>query len=137
VATELLPKNPRPPTSRRTFHSVSEAPVNVRPPYRLTSIVRMPSIIRLVLFAALFIYSAAASRMNADELTDSPPPLPLAVGEHIAADLINMIFLFDRMASDPPRAATPNYLARVSDPSSPLYRDYMISRLNYDLDWTQ
>jgi lysophospholipase L1-like esterase len=36
-----------------------------------------------------------------------------------------MIFLFDRVASDPPRAATKNYLARVSEPSSPLYPDYL------------
>ncbi len=55
-----------------------------------------PSIIRLVLFAALFIYSAAVPRVNADELTGSPPPLPLAVGEHIAADVVNLIFLIDK-----------------------------------------
>jgi lysophospholipase L1-like esterase len=33
--------------------------------------------------------------------------------------------LFDRVASSPPRATTKNYLARVSEPSSPLYPDYL------------
>ena len=85
----------------------------------------MPSIIRLVLFAAAFLYSAAAPGVRADELAGPPPPLPLAIGEHITADIVNLIFLFDRVASDPPRAITPNYLARVSEPSSALYRDYL------------
>src|SRR5207237_7496715 len=60
-----------------------------------------------------------------DELTGPPPLLPLAIGEHITADLVNLIFLFDRVASDPPRATTPNYLARISQPSSALNRDYL------------
>ena len=85
----------------------------------------MPSIIRLVLFAAVFLYSAAVPGVRADELAGPPPPLPLAIGEHITADIVNLIFLFDRVASDPPRAITPNYLTRVSDPSSALYRDYL------------
>ena len=85
----------------------------------------MPSIIRLVLFAAAFLYSAAAPGVRADELAGPPPPLPLTIGEHITADIVNLIFLFDRVASDPPRAITPNYLARVSGPSSALYRDYL------------
>src|SRR5438046_6613425 len=85
----------------------------------------MPSIIRPVLFSAIFVYSAAFLGIRADELTGPPPPLPLAIGEHVAADLVNLIFLFDRVASHPPRAITPNYLARVSEPSSALYRDYL------------
>jgi hypothetical protein len=85
----------------------------------------MPWIIRLVLFAALFLYSAAVPDVRGDELTGPPPPLPLAIGEHIAADIVDLIFLFDRVASDPPRAITPNYLTRVSDPSTAFYRDYL------------
>src|SRR5205085_2100980 len=42
-----------------------------------------------------------------------------------AADVVDLIFLFDRVASDPPRAITPNYLARVSNPSSAFYGDYL------------
>ena len=84
----------------------------------------MPSIIRPVLFSAIFVYSAAFPGIRADELTGPPPPLPLAIGEHVTADVVDLIFLFDRVASDPPRAMTPNYLARVSEPSSALNRDY-------------
>jgi len=87
--------------------------------------VRMPSIVSLARIAALFVCSQAIRNVNADELTGSPPPLPLAVGEHIVADVVNLIFLFDRVVSDPPRATTPNYLARVSDPSSAFYQDYL------------
>ena len=85
----------------------------------------MPSIIRPVLFSAIFVYSAAFPGIRADELTGPPPPLPLAIGEHVTADVVDLIFLFDRVASDPPRAMTPNYLARVSEPSSALNRDYL------------
>jgi lysophospholipase L1-like esterase len=49
----------------------------------------------------------------------------MAAGKEITANLVNMIFWFDRVASDPPRATTANYLARVSDPSSPLYPSYL------------
>src|SRR5207237_1548858 len=87
--------------------------------------VRMPSIIRPVLFSAIFVYSAAFPGIRADELTGPPPPLPLAIGEHVTADVVDLIFLFDRVASHPPRAMTPNYLARVSEPSSALNRDYL------------
>jgi len=85
----------------------------------------MPWIIRLVLFAALFLFSAAVPGVRGDELTGPPPPLPVAIGEHIAADIVDLIFLFDRVASDPPRAITPNYVSRVSEPSSALHRDYL------------
>jgi len=85
----------------------------------------MPSIIRPVLFSAIFVYSAASPGIRADELTGPPPPLPLAIGEHVTGDVVDLIFLFDRVASDPPRAITPNYIARVSEPSSALNRDYL------------
>ena len=83
----------------------------------------MPSLIRQILFTATFL--CALSEVRGDELTGTPPPLPMAVGTEITANLVNTIFLFDRVASDPPRATTTNYLARVSDPSSPLYPDYL------------
>src|SRR5437763_14920572 len=85
----------------------------------------MPSIIRPVLFSAIFVYSPAFLGIRADELTGPPPPLPVAIGEHVTADVVDLIFLFDRVASDPPRAITPNYLARVSERSSALNRDYL------------
>jgi len=47
------------------------------------------------------------------------------MGEQIAADLVDLIFLFDRVASDPPTATTSHYLEWVSQPSSPFYNDYL------------
>ena len=85
----------------------------------------MPAVIRRALFATTFLCSTALWDVRGDELTGTPPPLPMAVGTEITADLVNVIFLFDRLASDPPRATSANYLARVSDPSSPLYPGYL------------
>ena len=95
------------------------------PPPTSTLAGRMPAVIRRALFATTFLCSTALWDVRGDELTGTPPPLPMAVGTEITADLVNVIFLFDRLASDPPRAITANYLARASDPSSPLYRDYL------------
>ena len=69
--------------------------------------------IRLILVATIFAYSAGFPSVDADELVGPPPPLPLAIAEHVTADLVDLIFLFDRLAGDPPRATTPNYLARA------------------------
>jgi lysophospholipase L1-like esterase len=83
------------------------------------------SMIRLIFFVAfpgfLTVFPAAA----VGETTESPRPLPAAVGEQITADVVNLIFLFDRAVSKPPRVTTRNYIERISDPSSPLYRDYL------------
>lgn len=95
------------------------------PPLTSTLAARMPAVIGHALFATTFLCSIALWDIRGDELTGTPPPLPMAVGKEITANLVNVIFLFDRLASQPPRAATPNYLARVSDPSSPLYPDYL------------
>lgn len=86
---------------------------------------RMPSVIRHVLIVAGLLYSTSLWQVRGDELTGTPPLLPIAIGTEITADLVNVIFLFDRLASDPPRAITPNYLTRISDPSAPLYPDYL------------
>jgi hypothetical protein len=82
------------------------------------------SLIRCALCATTFLCSASPL-VRGDDLTGTPPLPPALIGTEITADLVNTIFLFDRVASDPPRAATKNYLARVSKPSSPLYPDYL------------
>jgi len=104
---------------------ISTARVRLRFCHRLTFAMRITFPIRAVLFAGIIVYSAAFPGSRADELTGPPPPLPLAISEHITADVVDLIFLFDRVASDPPRATTPNYLAGVSEPSSPLNRDHL------------
>jgi lysophospholipase L1-like esterase len=66
--------------------------------------------------------------LRGDDLTGTPPSPPAVIGTEITANLVNIIFLFDRVASHPPRVATKNYLARISEPSSPLYPDYLAYR---------
>ena len=83
----------------------------------------LPSVIGRVLFAAILGSSTLFAR--ADELTGTPPSPPAVIGTEITANLVNIIFLFDRVASNPSRATTKNYLARVSERSSPLYPDYL------------
>ena len=95
------------------------------PPPTSTLAARMPAVIRRALVATTFLCSTVMWDVRGDELTGVPPPLPMAVGTEITADLVNTIFLFDRLAGPPPRATTANYLARASDPSSPLYPDYL------------
>ncbi|HME88407.1 MAG TPA: hypothetical protein VKE30_04275 [Chthoniobacterales bacterium] len=85
----------------------------------------MTSIIRSVFFAVIVQFLIIFPAAGVDETTGSPPPLPVAAGEHLTADLVNLIFLFDRAVSKPPRATTQNYLERISEPSSPVYRDYL------------
>ena len=84
----------------------------------------LPSVFRRALFAAIFLCSSNLS-VRGDDLTGTPPSLPSAIGTEVTADLVDLIFLFDRVGSDPPRATTKNYLARISEPSSPLYPDYL------------
>src|SRR5213076_3227285 len=84
----------------------------------------LPSVVRRVLFAAIFLCSTSPL-VRGDDLTGTPPSPPAVISTEIIANLVNMIFLFDRAASNSPRAATKNYLARVSEPSSPLYPDYL------------
>jgi len=78
----------------------------------------------LRLVAAIFVCSSSLC-VRGDELTGTPPSSPAVIGTEITANLVNLLFLFDRVASDPPRTATKNYLTRVSEPSSPLYPDYV------------
>ena len=95
------------------------------PPPTSTLAARMPAVIRRALFATTFLCSTLLWDVHGNEVTGPSPPLPMAAGKEITANLVNMIFWFDRVASDPPRATTANYLARVSNPSSPLYPSYL------------
>ena len=81
--------------------------------------------IRSIEFAALVVLVSVFTAAKADETTGPPPPLPAQLGENVTADLVNLIFLFDRTLSKPPRAMTRNYLERISKPSSPFYHDFL------------
>ena len=65
------------------------------------------------------------SALATEELADRPPSLPVDIGEEIAADAVNLFFVFDRVFTQPPRARSANYLARTSAPSSASYSDYL------------
>src|SRR5438309_9892815 len=80
---------------------------------------------RFLLLAAFCMFSTRFSAFGTEEFANPPTPLPVKAGEHIAANLVDLIFLFDRVASDPPTATTPDYRERVSQVSSPFYNDYL------------
>jgi lysophospholipase L1-like esterase len=78
-----------------------------------------------LLLYGVVLFLLVSTAIGADETTGPRAPLPVAIGEQATADLVNLIFLFDRAVSKPPRVTTRNYLGRISDPSSPLYPDYL------------
>lgn len=80
---------------------------------------------RFVLLAGLFGLLTAVPANGTEEFANPPRPFPVVMGEQMAANLVDLIFLFDRVASDPPTAKTPDYLQRVSQASSPFYNDYL------------
>jgi hypothetical protein len=93
-------------------------------PQRIQSVMRrhnLPPVICRVLFAAIL--SSTTLFVRGDELTGTPPSSPAVIGTEITANLVNIALLFDRVASNPPRATSQNYLARVSKPSFALYPD--------------
>src|SRR5436190_5601146 len=80
---------------------------------------------RFLLFAGFFVFLSPFCGFGTEEFANPPTPLPVRAGEQIAASLVDLIFLFDRVASDPPTATTPDYLERISQPSSPFCSDYL------------
>jgi lysophospholipase L1-like esterase len=80
---------------------------------------------RFLLLPAFCVFVNPFSAIGTEEFANPPTPLPVKAGEQIAANLVDLIFLFDRVASDPPTATTPNYLERVSQASSPFYNNYL------------
>jgi len=81
--------------------------------------------VRFLLLAVFFVFLDPFSAVGTEEFANPPTPLPVKAGEQIAANLVDLIFLFDRVASDPPTATTPDYRERVSQASSPFYNDYL------------
>jgi lysophospholipase L1-like esterase len=81
--------------------------------------------LRFVFLAGVFVFLTAVPAQGTEEFANPPRPFLVKIGEEIAANLVDLLFLFDRVASDPPTATTPDYLERVSQPSSPFYNDYL------------
>jgi len=75
--------------------------------------------------ASLLLGLVPFSALGTEELADRPPPLPVNIAEEITADAVNLFFVFDRVFTQPPRARSADYLARISVPSSASYSDYL------------
>src|SRR5438552_2359075 len=80
---------------------------------------------RFLLLAVFWVFLNPFSAVGTEEFANPPTPLPVKAGEQIAANLVDLIFLFDRVASDQPTATTPDYREQVSQASSPFYNDYL------------
>src|SRR5436309_507715 len=80
---------------------------------------------RFLFLAGFFVFLDPFSAVGTEEFANPPTPLPVKAGEQIAANLVDLIFFFDRVASDPPTATTPDYLESISRPSSPFYKEYL------------
>ena len=65
-----------------------------------------------------------ASANGTEELAEKPPSLPLIAAEEVSADTVNLIFLFDRVATKSTTVVSPHYLDRIADPNSRFHRDY-------------
>ncbi len=85
----------------------------------------MGPITRTAALAIIFKISIVLPVGGTEELTDTPPPLAIQIGEHGAADFVNLIFLFDRVATQSSSVTSPDYRERISQPSSPSYPDYL------------
>jgi lysophospholipase L1-like esterase len=55
----------------------------------------------------------------------SKPALPVEIAEDVAVDLVETLFLFDRLFTKSATATSADYLERVSEPSSKFYPDYL------------
>jgi len=55
----------------------------------------------------------------------SKSSLPAEIAEDIAVDLVDALFLFDRLFTKSATVISPDYLDRVSEPSSKFYPDYL------------
>src|SRR5947207_7750033 len=79
----------------------------------------MGPITRTAALAIIFEISIVLPVAGTEEFADTPPPLPIQIGEHGAADFVNLIFLFDRVATQSSSVTSPDYRERISQPSSP------------------
>src|SRR5262249_54063724 len=78
------------------------------------------------IFVSIFIGGPVVP--TSDQPVHTISSIPGAFGPEIMADVANLVFLFDRVGAKPPKVITRDYLDRVSQPSSPFYRDYVAYR---------
>lgn len=84
--------------------------------------------IRFVFFAALcsvFVPESFAQSPTLQQEQPSKPSLPVEIAEDVAVNLVDTLFLFDRLFTKSATATSPDYFERVSEPSSKFYPDYL------------
>src|SRR5438876_9148465 len=80
---------------------------------------------RFIFVVALCLVSAPESFTQWSTPPLSNPPLPVEVAEQVTVDLVGTLFLFERLFTKSATATSPDYLKRVSEPSSKFYPDYL------------
>jgi lysophospholipase L1-like esterase len=72
----------------------------------------------------MFVTESSAQSAPQQQKEPSKPALPVEIAEDVSVDLVETLFLFDRFFTKSRTVISPDYLERVSEPSSKFYRDY-------------
>src|SRR6266849_5022360 len=86
---------------------------------------RLPRVILLVGVWSVFVPESFAQSPAPQQEQRSRSSLPAETAEDIAVDLVDALFLFDRLFTKSATATSADYLKRVSEPSSKFYPDYL------------
>jgi lysophospholipase L1-like esterase len=81
--------------------------------------------IEWVLFASVCSVLVPESFAQSTSPRPAKPALPVEIAEDVAVDVVETLFLFDRLSTKSRTATSRNYLERVSDPSSKFYPNYL------------
>ena len=72
---------------------------------------------------SVFIPESFAQSAPPQQKEPSKPALPVEIAEDVSVELVETLFLFDRLFTKSRTAISPGYLERVSEPSSRFYPD--------------
>jgi hypothetical protein len=76
-------------------------------------------------FCGALIPESVAQLAPSQKKQPSRPALPVEIAEDVTVDLVETLFLFDRLFTKSATATSADYLKRVSEPSSKFYPDYL------------
>jgi lysophospholipase L1-like esterase len=79
----------------------------------------------LVGICSVFVPESFAQLAVPQQEQPSKPALQTVIAEQVAVDLVGTLFLFDRLFTKSRTATSPDYLERVSEPSSKFYPHYL------------
>lgn len=81
--------------------------------------------IRSALFPGIYFMVLSQSLAASPVKESSKSSAPVLIGEEIVINLVNSLFLFDRLVAKSSPVTSPNFMERVSRSSSPFYPDYL------------